>query len=254
MGSPTGIGFDGEHPQHSVTLSDFYISNTEIRWGLWDTVYQWGITNGYTDLSAGQKVNVNEDTQHPVTNVNWFDVIKWCNARSQKEGLTPVYYTSTTFSEAHIFKIGTTNIENTMVNWYANGYRLPTEAEWEYAAQGGSKRHNPPHIYSGSDSLDDVAWYSKNSNNNSHPVGTKSANELGLYDMSGNVMEFCWDWEERYGTSPQTNPQGATKGSSRIIRDGSFRYGESSCRIASRYSNSTYFLLDNLGFRVSRTK
>ncbi len=256
LGSENNLDY-GASPSHSVTLSDFSISTTEIRWGMWDSVATWGKSNGYTDLAAGRK-GYNGDATHPVTNVNWYDIVKWCNARSQKEGFTPVYYTSASFIPANIYKTGNSDVQNTMVNWSANGYRLPTEAEWEYAAQGGSKRQNPPYTYSGSNTLDGIAWYSTNSGNNTHQVGTKTANELGLYDMSGNVWEWCWDWYGTYSSSAQINPYGATTGTGRVFRGGSFVNNDSNCRVANRVSNfglfSAVVRYNFIGFRVMRTK
>ena len=134
----------------------------------------------------------------------------------------------------------------------ATDYRLPTEAEWEYAARGGNKSNN--YTYSGSNTLDNVAWYSSNSGSNTHQVGTKAANELGLYDMSGNVWEWCWDWYGTYSSSAQTNPYGATTGTYRVLRGGSWNYFDDFCRV----SNRNYSSPDNrnylIGFRVARTK
>ena len=128
-------------------------------------------------------------------------------------------------------------------------FRLPTEAEWEYAAHGGKKSRG--YQYSGNSNISDVAWYDGNSGSKPHPVGTKQANELGIYDMSGNVYEWCSDWYGSYSSSSQTNPTGADSGSSRVYRGGSWRNGAWLCRLSCRYFNTQFYRGNALGLRLA---
>ena len=127
-------------------------------------------------------------------------------------------------------------------------FRLPTEAEWEYAARGGKKGRG--YQYSGSNKLSDVAWYYKNSKKNTHPVGLKQANELGIYDMSGNVWEWCQDWYDKYSSSSQINPIGTTSGFCRVFRGGCWNTGDRFCRSSLRYINTPDYRDNILGLRV----
>ena len=128
-------------------------------------------------------------------------------------------------------------------------FRLPTEAEWEYAARGGNLSRG--YQYSGSKKIDDVAWYNNNSGGETHPVGTKAPNELGIYDMSGNVCEWCQDWIGSYSSSAQTNPKGPSSGSDRVLRGGSWYYGARYCRMAFRYGITPGYGYNNLGLRLA---
>ena len=128
-------------------------------------------------------------------------------------------------------------------------FRLPTEAEWEFAARGGNKSQH--FKYSGSNSIDRVAWYDRNSDGETHPVGKKDANELGLYDMSGNVWEWCEDWYGDYSSSPQTNPKGPNDGSYRVNRGGSWNFSAGDCRVSGRGSNTPGDRYGSLGFRLA---
>jgi len=207
MGSNDG-GSD-EKPVHQVTVSSFYIGKYEVTQKEWQEVMGSNPSNWKGD-------------NLPVEQVSWYDAVDYCNKRSRKEGLTPCYSGSGS---------------NITCNWSANGYRLPTEAEWEYAARGGNKSKG--YKYSGSNDVGAVAWYDGNSGNKTHEVGTKAANELGIHDMSGNVWEWCWDWYNSgyYAKSPGSDPKGPGSGSSRVLRGGSWRYlVVVLCRVAIRSS------------------
>jgi formylglycine-generating enzyme required for sulfatase activity len=193
---------------------------------------------------------------YPAYYVSWYAIIKYCNLRSMAEGLTPVYSISGSTNPANWGNVPTSwNLtwDAAICNWNANGYRLPTEAEWEYAARGAT--NTPDHLYSGSDDINAVAWYSgNNSPNGSKPVGTKAPNGLDLYDMSGNVYEWCWDWygSSYYSSSPSSNPTGPASGSHRMLRGGCWNSGASYCRVAIRNCAAPDGNSGIVGFRLCR--
>ncbi|OGV45259.1 MAG: hypothetical protein A2X46_14745 [Lentisphaerae bacterium GWF2_57_35] len=264
MGDALGDGGNDERPVHPVTVSAFYIGAFETTKAEWDEIYAWSETNGYAITNAG----LAKATNHPVHGVNWFSAVQWCNARSENEGLTPCYSVS-----GSVYRTGQ---YVPACNWSANGYRLPTEAEWEKAARGGSIGRRFP--WNSPDEIrHDWANYFAVSNDPPYdtsltegwnplftnglpaytsPVGSFSANGYGLYDVAGNVWEWCFDWEEYdyYSTSPSTDPRGPASGVARVLRGGSWDDGRADgCRVADRFSCYPQFYINRYnGFRVVR--
>ena len=175
--------------------------------------------------------------KHPVVLVSWYGAVEYCNWLSDREGLRKVY---------------TIRGDEVVADWSANGYRLPTEAEWEYAARGGAESKG--YKYAGSNNLDEVAWFWENSGGKTHPVGKKKPNELGLYDLSGNVWEWCWDWAGAYSSSSKTNPRGPARGSSRVNRGGCwYNFYPRNCRVANRDGNAPTLRYYHVGIRLARS-
>jgi formylglycine-generating enzyme len=228
MGSPAGEGGRrNDEKQHGVRISrDFYMSKYEVTQGQWEAVM--GNNPSDKDYGIGER--------YPVNRVSWYDAIEYCNKRSRLEGLTPVY---------------THNGEHVTWNKNANGYRLPTEAEWEYAARGGHVAKGY-HIYAGSDSIDEVAWYKNTSGGKTHPVGEKQANELGIHDMSGNVYEWCWDSYTGYPDGSVSDPTGPESPGNRVTRGGSWGLLARLCRSAFRSYGPQEYSSRSIGFRVAR--
>jgi formylglycine-generating enzyme required for sulfatase activity len=207
MGSPSSEpGRNSDETQHNVTVSSFYMSKYLITQAQYRTLI--GTNPSYFPGNDNR----------PVDRVTWYDAVEFANRLSRAEGLTPAY-----------------TISGTNVTWNrsANGYRLPTEAEWEYAARGGAGSPGN-YLYAGSDTIEDSAWYGSNSSYTTHPVGTKAPNGLGLYDMSGNLWEWCWDLYGDYPDTAQTNPAGAVSGVDRVLRGGSWYHSASDARNANR--------------------
>jgi len=229
MGSPDtdAEAYDDEKPQHEVTVSAFAIGRYPITRGLYREI---------CDTSPESWQRDNDDHRLPANDVNWFEAVSFCNALSQQVGLQPCY-----------------RIDGTHVIWDTNadGYRLPTEAEWEYACRAGTTSR----WFFGDDptALDRYAWFADNANNQVRPVGEKASNPWGLYDMSGNVYEWCWDWYDTYRAEAVIDPIGPENGDLRVLRGGSAWFGgPRHLRSADRDWGQPEFRDDDIGFRCVR--
>ena len=248
MGRTTGSGFSHELPTHTVTLNSFYIGKFEVTQAEYSQNMQPG-----SSWTSGYGLGDN----YPAYYVSWYAILKYCNLRSIAEGLNPCYTINGSTNPANWGAVPTDNNDAwdaAICDWNANGYRLPTEAEWEYAARGAT--NNPDYLYSGSDDINAVAWYDgNNSTYGSKPVGTNSPNGIGTNDMSGNVYEWCWDWysSSYYSNSPQNNPTGPASGSYRVRRGGCWYSGATLCRVALRFYYRPDYSYDVIGFRLCRS-
>lgn len=227
----------------NVTISSFYMDKHELTQAFYQAVMG-------NNPASGHGVGSN----YPVYYVSWFDAIEYCNRRSMQEGFSPCYSYDRFGTNPDYWPAGWNasdgNHTNVECNWTANGYRLSTEMEWMFAARGGNQTHS--YTYSGSDDINAVAWYSSNSGSTTHIAGTKAANELGTFDMSGNVWEWVWDIYGSYPSSAQTNPHGATSGSNRVRRGGSVGNVAANCTVAFRYHSSATYSAYSVGIRCVR--
>jgi formylglycine-generating enzyme required for sulfatase activity len=221
MGSPvTETGRSpNEGPQREVTVSSFYIGRFPVTQEKFESIMG-------TNPSMFRGLNM------PVERVNWFDAVEFTNRLSVASGLQPAY---------------TINGQNVTWNRDANGYRLPTEAEWEFAARAGTQTP-----FSGGNTIGNTGWHFGNSAARAHPVGQRPPNPWGLYDMHGNVVEWCWDWLGPYPSTAEVNPIGPATGTHRVYRGGSWRFAAHQARSAFRFGNHPHLRLDFIGFRLVR--
>ncbi len=231
MGNDYSVSKD-EAPEHKVTLSSFSIGKHEVTFKQFD---RFCTSTGWKrpdDAQLGRGAN-------PVMNVSWESAVMYCNWLTKMDGLDKCY----TISRDSLATI-------VICNFDANGYRLPTEAEWEFAAKGGTQTKG--YAYSGSNNPDEVVWYAGNSGGRPQPVGTKKPNELGIYDMSGNIREWCWDLydKEYYKKSPDENPTGPEKGVRRVYRGGGWSFRINYMRLTARETMGPNKSYGNVGFRV----
>jgi formylglycine-generating enzyme required for sulfatase activity len=284
-----GEGYSDELPLHDVYISPFHMDRYEVTKALWDNVWCWATNNGYLFQNRGS----GKSADSPVESVNWYDAAKWCNARSEMESLSPVYHSCEYIFDEFgdpigtnivVYRTGTWNIPNELVNWTENGYRLPTEAEWEFAARGGSSGHRFPWTETETITQTNANYYSFGDNGETYPydvnltegypfdtgpstepftspVGSFAPNAFGLYDMAGNVNEWCWDWYDATfysqinASEPDTTgPKDQMGGSGRVSRGGAWVSGAYECRNSRRDNVSPDSSSYGLGLRCVRSR
>ncbi len=255
MGDPSERGDGDERPRHQVYVSEFLLEKKPVTWSLWQRVCAWAVEHGYEFDNPG----AGKGEDHPVQTVNWYDAVKWCNARSEMEGLKPCYYEDS--DRQRRYHGGQVDLEDACVDWTANGYRLPTEAEWEKAARGGLEgQHYPWESPTDQDYEDliseDRASYGGKLDGTS-PVGNYAANGYGLSDMSGNVREWCWDaWDGKWYSKPEAatadthGPDAPVK--QRVYRGGGWADGARFLRCSFRVWYPPGYRDQYRGFRVAR--
>jgi len=267
MGDSFKEGQSDELPVHTVNVSGFYMDQFEVTKGMWDEVASWASGHRY---DIGPSNGTGQAANHPVQNVSWYEVVKWANARSEKEGLTPCYYTNS--GQSMVYRQGQVDVKNEWVKWDTDCYRLPTEAEWEKAARGGAARHRFP--WSDVDTIDKSRANYEGGNNESYDkggpsgnpscaassdprtcvVGSFVANGYGLFDMGGNVWEWNWDWYDSrlYASSSGRNPRGPASGSGRVSRGGGWFDFAFGVRVAHRFLSGPGDEFGFVGFRLVR--
>lgn len=227
-----------------VTISSFYLGKYEVTQEQYLAVMEYDPASAYGD-----------GPDYPIYEVSWLNAIEYCNRLSMLNSLEPCYRYSTYGTDPSAWPAGwdtntqVDNHNNVLCDWTANGFRLPTEMEWMFAAGGGIRSRGL--VYAGSADLNEAGWWLANSGNTTHPTGLKLPNELGIYDLSGNVREWVWNvWWGSYPTEPQTDPVGPLTGSTRMNRGGGWASAQDHCRIDSRTSNNPTYTGTTTGFRI----
>lgn len=253
MGDSYDEGSAAERPTHTITLDDFLIGKYELTQAEW------------AEFMTAPTYDVGSGANYPVYSVSFFDVIVYCNYRSIDEGLTPCYTIAGSTMPSDWPAVPNFNNDSTVptwnaviCNWTANGYRMPTEAEWEFAARGGAT-HSDNYRYSGGQNVEDVAWFGDNAAAGCQSVGTRMPNQLGVYDMSGNQYELCWDWyADNYYTTCNdlgtvANPTGPGSAEMRVVRGGAWGGAAENCRVAGRFRDYAVSRFSHTGVRLVRT-
>ena len=240
-------GYSSNKPVHEVTITkDFYMGKYEV------TQAEYEKYCSYTG-SRSPNSDKGDGDNYPAYCVSWYDALVYCNKRSIDEGLTPCYSISGNTAPSKWGTVPTDwgrTWDDAICNFEANGYRLPTEAEWEYAARAGDNTVDSL-TYSGTsdvNKLGEYAWYKSNSNNATHEVGSKLPNAYGLYDMSGNVWEWCWNW-----FTDTYDPTDTSAEFARVYRGGSWHFVSEDCAVSCRGGSYPYGLYYDVGFRVVRS-
>jgi formylglycine-generating enzyme len=254
-------------PVHEVKVSDYYIGIYEVTQEQWQSV-------------MGTNPSCLKGYDLPVENINWYEAVEFCNKLSDIEGFKKCYSIDKEAKDPNILNEEDKYKFTVTCDWNASGYRLPTEAEWEFAARGGNKSRG--YKYSGSNDADEVSWYLSNSGRerfeeiipdslticvwdsliqrygcSTKEVGKKKPNELGIYDMSGNIYEFCWDWKDNYSAEKATDPKGPeaglkASGPGRVNRGGSWIYTSWNSLVFDRVARAPYLRSNDYGFRIVR--
>jgi len=217
-----------EKPEHEITLSNFYMSKYEVTFNDFDLFCN---TTGYPKPSDGGFGR----GDLPVINVSWDGAIMYCNWMSRRFNL----------EKAYNITVDSNGMKINSVNWDANGFRLPTEAEWEYAVLGGNAGGT-------TSTIEELAWFADNSDGTPHPVGTLQPNSLDIYDMQGNAWEWCWDFyaDDYYGQSPQNDPHGPDNGMNKIYRGGNFNSSTDFLNRTKRYNLHSKLKEGMIGIRL----
>ena len=208
------------------------------------------ITQKQYEYIMGKNPSKLVGSDKPVECVNWCEALIFCNALSMEQHLVPCYSIGNA-TDLSAFESNSPLWKRVACNFTATGFRLPTEAEWEYAARGG--KDSSPNEFAGSDDINETAWYGENSNVSTHKVSTKKPNNLGLYDMCGNVSEWCWDYLGELGAQPMTNPHGPKMGNLHVKRGGSWLDDAQQCSVFYRSGSPHTGKSSSLGFRVCQS-